>query len=147
MGYTHNGPQAAAAWQRLAARYPKRAELALATATRIYLTASRSEMRQRIYAVPVPTRAEYAAEHGKTYGVRGGKYPNKPAWRRTGALRRMELSEIIVPGKLARVKNTMRYAQRRHALQGRRAAPWRLHALRAAKEQMTQTTKKILAGK
>jgi len=137
--------------QRRNSEFPKLMRAATAEATKELYAESKKQMKELIYDKPVPTRAEAQSERksrreasGKTFKARKrlttktGK-PNaagsKPAWTRTGNLKRSEKMRLI-NAYVGAVENPARsksgpYARIRHDRKKTRyPAPWRANALR-----------------
>ena len=128
---------------------------ATAEATKTLLEESRLNIRHMIYDKPVPTRAQVAAEKGllgktgkigvafaaknKSVGfVTSKKWGKRPAWTRTGNLRRSEHSVIASAYVGLVINDVVRkdkkggkygYARRRHDMESRYPAPFRQKAI------------------
>lgn len=149
-----NAANMAGDWLKRARSFESEMKTATAEATKLLLSESKSQMTQLIYNKPVPTRAQVAAEKGrlgntgrigvafaaknKSVGfVTSKKYATKPAWKRTGNLRRSERMEIkssYVGLVVNDAKSTGRgkssgYAAARHDMDCRYPAPWRANAI------------------
>jgi len=124
-------------------------------ATKAFLADSKTQMRELIYDKPIPTRAQIQTERkaraegkGKSFTPRKQMHtksdkPNstgsKPAWKRTGNLRRSEKMRIVTAyvgivenAAQSQTKNGKRsyYARYRHDKKNTRyPAPWRKNAI------------------
>ncbi len=132
-------------------------------ATKTVYAESRKQMKELIYDKPVPNRMEMQierkrkrqAEGGvfrarKTFLTKSGAKENaagkKPAWKRTGNLRRSEKMKVVSPYEgiifneatsKSRKGKTSPYAHARHEMKNTRyPAPWRANAIRIARPKV-----------
>jgi len=158
MSVISNAQQLAAKWERRAKQLEPQMRKATQDATKTLYAESKKQMQQLIYDKPVPTKAQVAAEKGtlgkngkigvafaaksgstkKSVGfVASKKYGTKPAWKRTGNLKRSEKMKIIsayvgiVENPATSGKKKSPYAYIRHEKKNTRfPAPWRANAIK-----------------
>lgn len=144
------------AWQKRSTELVGIVKRATTEATKELLSESKKQLQSLIYDKPIPTRAQVASEQGKlgnkgqigvVFGAKSKagakntvafttskKWANKPAWRRTGNLRRSEKMRIVSP-TVGQVVNDAKangkgYAVPRHEMKNTRyPAPWRTIAV------------------
>lgn len=127
-----NADALAADWTRRAEAAGPELRRATRAATFALLAEAKKNMREMIYDKPVPSVNDIRAERGQPPAEKG----NKPAWRRTGNLRRSE--KAALHGALGVVYNDARsdqgkrgrYAHKRHYMSCRFPAPWRDTAIK-----------------
>lgn len=108
-----NAKQLADAWVRMAKSVEPEMKAATLRATRYMWAVSKLEMRRLIYDKAIPTKED-----------------GKPAWRRTGNLRRSERYRMLSP-YIGVVSNDAVYARERHERGNTRyPAPWRDEAIK-----------------
>jgi hypothetical protein len=106
VGISTNADRIAKAWMRRATALEPYMRKATTEATRAFYAEAKAAMKRGIYDKPIPTKAEMQAERrsrseakGKTFSARkkfttakgtANVEGRKPAWRRTGNLRRSE---------------------------------------------------------
>jgi len=150
VGVKSNAGDVQSYYERLAHRFRRGAQRTLVARARIFHTAARLALQRLVYAVPVPTKEEYAREKGilrsRFYGTAEGL---EPAWIRTGQLLGAEDSmqpETVVFGRVLVLRNRMQYSVRRHYLLGKRRAPWRTVAYHLVRGRMNKIGKTALYG-
>ena len=157
-----NADSVAKAWQKKRKQLEPILRKATAQATKVVFAESKRQMTELIYDKKVPTRKQVQSERrskqvakGKKTGTvptggrpgtqKGGwvgykkydaKSGNKPAWRRTGNLRRSERFRVE-RATLGLVVNDAKYARYRHDKKKTRfPAPWRKRAIELTRNRV-----------
>ena len=172
MSITSNAGALANKWKQAADKLGPTMRKATEENTKIYFAEAKKQMGELIYDKPVPTKADIAAETGAKVKHKGEDVPatwvtikgrrvpvplkknqaGKPAWKRTGNLKRSEKMKIV-SNYLGIVENTANYASARHAMgtpaakkypKSRYPAPWREMALAKTRTRMRNNYRKAM---
>lgn len=139
-------------WQQRAQRIAPEMRAATTKATSIIYAQARMNMTEMIYDKPVPNRMESQIERKRRADADGRKFQarknflnmktmsetregKKPAWRRTGNLRRSERMRIAST-YLGVIYNDASYAAARHQMRCRYPAPWRARAVQQTRPRV-----------
>lgn len=133
-----NADKLARSWQRRADVLEDRMRKATTEATKVLFAEAQKQIREKIYDKRIPTKAEVQAERAARAAAQGREFRprknfsskregSKPAWRRTGNLRRSERWKVA-SAYVGIVYNDAEYAKERHERGKRGHKPTRFPA-------------------